>query len=103
MSFKPNNNFFQYYQHKAFFKYLQKHTSMPTMSCKQKGLLKRVTKNVMNMRKLFNSSKKKEDSWYDPDKVTNETKDNKDVISSFISGLSIARATGGALHAGYGL
>ena len=54
---------------------------MPTMSCKQKGLLKRVTKNVMNMRKLFNSSKKKEDSWYDPDKVTNDTKDKKDVTS----------------------
>ena len=57
--------------------------SMPTMSsksCKQKGLLKRVTKNVMNMRKLFNSSEKKEDSWYDPDKVTNDTKDKKERV-----------------------
>ena len=43
---------------------------MSLKSGKQKGLLRRMSKNLLNMRKLFRSTEKRDEDCFDPDKVT---------------------------------
>ena len=45
---------------------------MSSNTCKQKGLLRRLSKNIVNMRRLFKSTERRGDDSYDSTKVTQQ-------------------------------